>query len=392
MRQWMRRTTAGVLAAAALTGMAGAANFTHCADALKNMGLFIGTQNGYELDRTPTRAEAAIMLVRLLGEEDAAKADTYDTPFTDVPDWAAPYVGWLYENQLTMGVSSTKFGTRDTCSAQQYATFLLRALGYEDGNGYTYKTALDYAKTLGVVDAVNCDTDNFLRDHVVAMSYTALSRPTEDGIDMLLESLIQQGSVSERKASDTLTLFQSCQAYDAVRRQSAKMGARTYDLTATITDNAYNQISCSGTLTVDGQDLSAELRQGDTLILGLYQKNGTLYRYENGKTVKASSPVSLGAADARMPVSAVTGLTAQNGRYAFSFAPGVLNELVSAQNTTLKQVDYSATTQNGIFGQQTGRIYVTMPVNGRTSTYAIELNAVLRSQGGSVQVPDGMDV
>jgi len=64
MRQWMRRATAGVLAAAALTGMAGAANFTHCADALKNMGLLVGTQNGYELDRTPTRAEAAIKIGR----------------------------------------------------------------------------------------------------------------------------------------------------------------------------------------------------------------------------------------------------------------------------------------------------------------------------------------
>lgn len=392
MRQWMRRATAGVLAAAALTSMAGAANFTHCADALKNMGLLVGTQNGYELDRTPTRAEAAIMLVRLLGEEDAAMAGNYDVPFTDVPDWAAPYIGWLYENKLTVGVSDTKFGTRDTCSAQQYATFLLRALGYEDGNGYTYKTALDYAETLGVIDEVNCDTDSFLRDHVVAMSYTALSRPTADGTDMLLEALVERGSVSASKASDTLTLFQSCQAYDQVRMQNAQSGARTYDLTATITDNAYNEAACSGTLTVDGQDFSAELRQDGTLIMGLYQKNGTLYRYENGKTVKAAQPVTLGTADARIPVSAVMDVSAQNGRYAFSFMPGVLNELVSGSNVVLKQVDYSATEQGGVFSQQTGRIYVNMPIGGRTSTYAISLSAALRSQSGSVQVPDGMDV
>lgn len=392
MRQWIRRATAGVLTAAALTGMAGAANFTHCADALKNMGLFIGTQSGYELDRTPTRAEAAVMLVRLLGEEDAAMADTYDTPFTDVPNWAAPYVGWLYENKLTVGVSDSKFGTRDTCSAQQYATFLLRALGYEDGNGYTYKTALDYAKTLGVIDAVNCDINSFLRDHVVAMSYTALSRPTEDGTDMLLEALVQRGSVSASKASDTLTLFQSCQAYDRVRTQTAQSGVRTYDLTATITDNAYNEAVCSGTLTVDGQDLSAELRQNGTLIMGLYQKNGTLYRYENGKTVKAAQPVTLGAADARIPVSAVTAVTAQNGRYAFSFVPGVLNEMVGSSDLSLKQVDYSAAEQNGVFGQQTGRIYISMPLGGRTSTYAMEINAVLSSRSGSVQVPEGMNI
>jgi len=33
-----------------------------------------------------------------------------------------------------------------------------------------------------------------------------------------------------------------------------------------------------------------------------------------------------------------------------------------------------------------------MPIGGRTSTYAISLSAALRSQSGSVQVPDGMDV
>ena len=174
--------------------------------------------------------------------------------------------------------------------------------------------------------------------------------------------------------------------------QNAQSGARTYDLTATITDNAYNEAACNGTLTVDGQDFSAELRQDGTLIMGLYQKNGTLYRYENGKTVKAAQPVTLGTADARIPVSAVMDVSAQNGRYAFSFMPGVLNELVSGSNVVLKQVDYSATEQGGVFSQQTGRIYVNMPIGGRTSTYAISLSAALRSQSGSVQVPDGMDV
>ena len=117
MKQWVRKTVAGVLAATALTGMAGAANFTHCADALKQMELFVGTKNGYELDRAPTRVEAAVMLVRLLGQEDAAKSGSYDIPFTDVPNWAAPYVGWLYEKELSVGVSDTKFGTTQNCNA-----------------------------------------------------------------------------------------------------------------------------------------------------------------------------------------------------------------------------------------------------------------------------------
>ena len=68
-------------AAAMLTASAFAANYTNCADSLHEMGLFQGTQNGYDLDRTPTRAEAAVMLVRLLGKELSQGADVYCTVY-----------------------------------------------------------------------------------------------------------------------------------------------------------------------------------------------------------------------------------------------------------------------------------------------------------------------
>ena len=77
------------------------------ANALHDYGLFggVGTNAdgsiNYDLDRTPTRAEAITMLVRLLGKEDEAKAGTWETPFIDVPDWAKPYVGYAYANKLT---------------------------------------------------------------------------------------------------------------------------------------------------------------------------------------------------------------------------------------------------------------------------------------------------
>lgn len=392
MKQWVRKTVAGVLAATALTGMAGAANFTHCADALKQMELFVGTKNGYELDRAPTRVEAAVMLVRLLGQEDAAKSGSYDIPFTDVPNWAAPYVGWLYEKELTVGVSDTKFGTTQNCNAKQYATFLLRALGYADGSdGYTYDTALDFAQKQGVVDAVNCDTQNFLRDDVVAMSYTALSRPTKDGADTLLDALIEQGSVNKSKASDTLTLFQNYRAYSQLKQQTNKINPRTYQLEATITDNAYNSLSCSGTATVDGENLSVALRQGDTLLVGLYQNDGVLYQYQNGQTVRAKQPISLGQTT-EIPISAVEALSVQNGKYGFSLVPTVLNSMVSMQVTTLKQVDYSVRTQDDLIYQQTGRIHVSMPVNGKTATYEIEIKAVLSDTAQQVSVPEGMEI
>ena len=54
----MRIALASMLVAAGITATAGAANFTNCADRLKDVGLFQGTNQGYQLDKAPTRAEA----------------------------------------------------------------------------------------------------------------------------------------------------------------------------------------------------------------------------------------------------------------------------------------------------------------------------------------------
>lgn len=52
MNKWLRAVCVGAAAAAMLTASAFAANYTNCADSLHEMGLFQGTQNGYDLDRT----------------------------------------------------------------------------------------------------------------------------------------------------------------------------------------------------------------------------------------------------------------------------------------------------------------------------------------------------
>ena len=63
---------------------------TEAAEALYELGLFKGTGTNpdgtpiFDLDKTPTRNQAIIMLVRLLGKEEEAKAGTWKSPFTDV--------------------------------------------------------------------------------------------------------------------------------------------------------------------------------------------------------------------------------------------------------------------------------------------------------------------
>ena len=198
-----------------------AAYFEKLSDELSEIGVIKGTDKGYELDREPTRAEAAVVLVRLLGGEEEACTLSYTAPFNDVPDWAKPYVQYLYDKGLTKGTSETTFGASDFCTAQQYATFLLRVLGYNDNkNGDFRYTDADWdAWEIGVYDGANYPWDGFSRGNMMAMTYTALSLPvkpltvTSEKVT-LLEQLVSEGKI--KGAEKLLRTFEDYREFDKV--------------------------------------------------------------------------------------------------------------------------------------------------------------------------------
>jgi len=192
-----------VIIAAMFTSAVSAALYTTAADDLNSLGLFIGTDKGYELDREPTRAEAAVMLVRLLGKEAEAKEKNYEHPFTDVRDWADPYVGYLYENGLTKGIGDNKFGMDDLCSAQMFCTFVLRALGYTEESGdFTYDKAIDFAVEVGIIDEdiLAYANDIFNRDCCVIIMYNAVLPYIKGTETTVLEKLVLDKAVDEKVA------------------------------------------------------------------------------------------------------------------------------------------------------------------------------------------------
>lgn len=151
------------------------------AQSLYDLGLFQGTGNNadgtpnFDLDRTPTRAEAVTMLVRLLGKDAEAKAGAWETPFTDVADWARPYVGYAYANGLTTGTSDTTFGSEDPINATQYLTFVLRTLGYTSGTDFQWDSAWTKSNEINLGNhRYNADTTSFTRGDVAYISETAL--------------------------------------------------------------------------------------------------------------------------------------------------------------------------------------------------------------------------
>lgn len=161
---------------------------------LKALGLFKGVSDtDFALEREPSRSEALVMLIRLLGKESAAISGGHSHPFTDVADWASPYVGYAYNNGLTNGVSATEFGNSNA-NAAAYLTFVLRALGYSDANGadFTWDNPFALAKTVGILTD-DVDTSGFLREDVAIVSGNALFAKLKGESRTLAEKLISEG-------------------------------------------------------------------------------------------------------------------------------------------------------------------------------------------------------
>ncbi len=65
---------------------------------LEKLGVFKGTSQGFELYREPTRLEALIMMMRMLGlEEEVLVREDSTSYFLDVPSWGYEYVNIAFE-------------------------------------------------------------------------------------------------------------------------------------------------------------------------------------------------------------------------------------------------------------------------------------------------------
>ena len=361
MNKWLRAVCVGAAAAAMLTASAFAANYTNCADSLHEMGLFQGTQNGYDLDRTPTRAEAAVMLVRLLGKEAEAKALTYTAPFTDLKGWEKPYVQYLYSNGLANGTNRTSFNPTGKCTAQMYAVFLLRALGYSDTADFSYANAIETAREQGIYDTGIINVQNFLRDDAAAASYTVLSVSPKNSEGTLLDQLVSENAITEADAKRYQRLFSSYAQYreatagmDAllhysVNSEFASPAAVTHDgrtvmqvqtSETTVFDREKNEL-----LTDRKMTLSAPNTSDKQLLTQSYLSDGALYHKLNGswsaELVTAAEQEGLAAMYGRVPLVCVDSLSQRAGSWTIICAdtPNAYTELLWSVESAMGDLD-----------------------------------------------------
>lgn len=223
----MRRLTSLLLALAlslSLTLPAAAASERRDPEAvavgLRSLGLLLGGKRSFELDRQPTRLEAVILLLRLMGHRDEELRRGGDCPFRDVPDWARGYVARAWELGLTAGSGAAGFLPDEPATATMCAAFVLRAMGYGDdsrgGEDFVYANAANYAAALGLLDADAAEKP-FTRGDCVLLLAAALDAAGKDG-EALWEKLVRAGSFTEAQYRDARAEM------DAVWRRPAAGG------------------------------------------------------------------------------------------------------------------------------------------------------------------------
>lgn len=168
------------------------------AQQLYDLGLFNGVGTNadgtpdFDLDRAPTRAEAVTMLMRIFGgmteggyvAPDLATGgyyclgeyDDFYCPFTDVVDWAKPYVASAYRSGLTKGRTETMFDSYSPVTAVEYLTMVLRAMGYESGVDFQWDRAWELTDRLGITDGRYPDSSAFTRGDAALVSLNALKQ------------------------------------------------------------------------------------------------------------------------------------------------------------------------------------------------------------------------
>lgn len=150
------------------------------------------------VDQPLTRQEAVTLLVRLLGLEEEAKSGQWDTPFTDLADWAAPYVGCAYAKGMAAGTSATTFSGEAPITTEQFLTLMLRALGYSDASGeFSWQDPYALAEEVGLLCPL-FSGKGFLRGDAMFICYEALDARPKGRDTTLLEELTANGAIQKR--------------------------------------------------------------------------------------------------------------------------------------------------------------------------------------------------
>ena len=131
------------VSASSFKDVADDASYAEAVTILNALGLMIGDNEGnFNPDQSITRAEAATVIVRAKGLDNAAAGAVGTTAFTDVPadHWASGYINIATQSGIVAGYGDGTFGPSNPVTYEQMVKLIVAALGYtpkaEANGGY----------------------------------------------------------------------------------------------------------------------------------------------------------------------------------------------------------------------------------------------------------------
>lgn len=180
--------------------------YADSADELYVYGLFKGGADGFDLKGLSTKAQAAVMVVRLIGAEEEALSGSYSHPYSDVPSWASAYVGYLYDKGITIADDTDKFGSSENIDLNDFLVLVIQALGYDDIDISSEEGRVTaFAKEIDILSDEELDRiaeADFCRGTMAYVARKALDTDVADTEDSLYEILDTQGLIQELPAPD----------------------------------------------------------------------------------------------------------------------------------------------------------------------------------------------
>ena len=215
---------------------------------LTGIGVINGDDKGnFNPEGTLTRAEAATIITKVL---DAADIKVTTDKFTDVTAdfWGMPYIAYCVAEGVVAGYGDGTFGPNDKLTGYQWATMLLRALGYEIA-GETWQ--IDVAKLVKetkMAAGITFDgTKDITRDDAAQMAFNAIKYSVKEETneyivtDKTTKKVIYQGT----DALTALVLKQSNANYELTygTTREGSIGYENFGLKETSKTDAFGRSS-----------------------------------------------------------------------------------------------------------------------------------------------------
>jgi len=162
------------------------------------LNLLRGTGSGLDeayLALSPTRSNAAMIILRLLGLEEEALGFKESTTFSDAgtatPYWQ-PILAYLYANPAVgfSGYTDGTFKPNDNINAQMLAKVLLTVLGYRQDIDFLWHNTLSFAETVGLKSLRN--KDRITNADVAVALVEALNIRTREGYTLVTELVVAE--------------------------------------------------------------------------------------------------------------------------------------------------------------------------------------------------------